>query len=74
MYNICSKAFETGLKKLLLRTISYDEVSGFLEGKKIHESIGSAQEALHFIKTKHLPVVVFKLDLSKYFHGYDGSY
>jgi hypothetical protein len=36
-----------------------------LEGRQIHEVIGSAQEGLHTIKTKNMHGMVVKLDLSK---------
>jgi hypothetical protein len=38
---------------------------GFLEGRKIHETIGVAQEGICSIKRKNLKGVVQKIDLSK---------
>ncbi len=42
-----------------------EERFGFLEGRKIHEAIGVAQEGLHSLKTKNLNGVVLKIGLSK---------
>ena len=50
------------MKKLFSKVISLEQF-WFLEGQKIHEAIGLAQETLQSIKTKQLPTVVIKLDL-----------
>eukprot|EP01018_Ginkgo_biloba_P003768 Gb_15009 [translate_table: standard] len=38
-----------------------------LEGRLIHEAIGTSQEGLHTIKNSHAPVIVIKLHLHKTF-------
>eukprot|EP01018_Ginkgo_biloba_P017248 Gb_27778 [translate_table: standard] len=40
---------------------------GFLEGRLIHEAIGTAQEGFHTIKNSHAPAAIIKLVLSKSF-------
>jgi hypothetical protein len=64
LYKIISKVISRRLKVILSKNISSEQF-GFLEGRKIHEAIGVAQEGLHNIKTKKLRGVVVKIDLSK---------
>jgi hypothetical protein len=52
------------IKPLLSKYIAPEQF-GFLEGKLIHEAIGSVQEDLHSIKVQSLSSFVLKLDLSK---------
>jgi hypothetical protein len=54
------------MKVILSKHISCEQF-GFLEGRKIHEATGVAQEGLHIIKLKKLKVVVVKIDLFKAF-------
>ena len=42
--------------------------------RQIHESIGTAQEALHSIKSKHLKSTILKIDLAKAFDWVNWSY
>jgi hypothetical protein len=62
LYKIISKDISRKLKFTLSKNIS-SEKFGFLEGRKIHEAIGVAQEGLHSIKSKKLKWVVVKIDL-----------
>jgi hypothetical protein len=64
VYKIISKIIAIRLKPILSRFISPEQF-GFLEGRQIHEAIGSAQEGLHTIKLSQSPIAVIKLDLSK---------
>jgi hypothetical protein len=64
LYKIISKVLVVRLKPLLSNFILAEQF-GFLEGRKIHESIGTTQEGLHSINLSNDPVVVVKLDLSK---------
>jgi hypothetical protein len=66
LYKIISKVISRRLKVILSKHISGEQF-GFLEGRKIHEAIGVAQEGLHNIKLKKLRATVIKLDLSKAF-------
>lgn len=64
IYKIISKIIAKRLKEVLSTHISREQFR-FLEGGKIHEAIGVAQEGLHSIKTKYLKGIVLKIDLSK---------
>lgn len=66
VYKIFSKVIIVRLKKVVSKVISAEQF-GFLEGRYIHEAIGSAQEVLHSIWQRQLPAVVMKQDLSKAF-------
>jgi hypothetical protein len=59
-----AKIIARRLKPILSSSISREQF-GFLEGRKIHEAIGVAQEGMHNMKTKKLKGVVMKIDLSK---------
>jgi hypothetical protein len=63
-FKIISKILAMRIKPLLSKYITPEQF-GFLEGRLIHEAIGSAQEALHSIKVQSLSSFVLKLDLSK---------
>jgi hypothetical protein len=64
IYKIVAKVIARRLKPILSYSISKEQF-GFLEGRKIHEAIGVAQEGLHSIKTRILKGAVVKIDLSK---------
>lgn len=66
LYNIIAKMISNSIKPILSTNISSQKFS-FLHKHQIHESIGTAQEALHFIKLKHLKGAILKIDLSKAF-------
>jgi hypothetical protein len=53
IYKDFAKIIARRVKRLLSNTIS-NEKFGFLEGRKIHEVVGVAQEGLHTIKVKKL--------------------
>lgn len=60
IYKIISKFIAKRLKVVLSEHISKEQF-GFLEGRKIHEAIGVAQEGMHSIKVKHLQGAVIKI-------------
>lgn len=66
LYKIISKIIANRIKPILSRHISPQKFA-FLENRQIHEAIGSAQEAIHSIWTKHLKCILLKIDLSKAF-------
>eukprot|EP00253_Pinus_taeda_P006660 PITA_06660 len=66
LYKIISKIIANRIKPILSRHIAPQQFS-FLEDRQIHEAIGSAQEAIHSIWTKHLKCILLKIDLSKAF-------
>eukprot|EP00253_Pinus_taeda_P004922 PITA_04922 len=63
---IISKIIANQLKPILSTHIAPQRFA-FLEDRQIHEAIGSAQEALHSIWTKHHKSTLLKIDLSKAF-------
>ena len=66
LYKIISKIIANRLRPILSKHIAPQQFS-FLEDRQIHEAIGSAQEALHSIWSKHLKSILLKIDLSKAF-------
>eukprot|EP00253_Pinus_taeda_P004659 PITA_04659 len=66
LYKIISKIIANRLEPILSTHISPHQFT-FLEDMQIHEAIGSTQEALHSIWTKHLKSTLLKIDLSKAF-------
>jgi hypothetical protein len=50
IYKVVSKIISRRIKSILSKLVSQEQFD-FLEGRKIHEAIGVAQEALHNIKT-----------------------
>jgi hypothetical protein len=64
IYKIISKVIARILKRVLSKQISSEQF-GFLEGRKIHEAVGIAQEGLHSIKVRNQRSMVIKVDLSK---------
>eukprot|EP00253_Pinus_taeda_P004149 PITA_04149 len=64
IYKIIAKVIATRIKPILSRHISMEQF-GFLNGRQIHEAIGTAQEVLHSVKQKNKMGVVLKIDLSK---------
>lgn len=66
LYKIISKIIANHLKPVLSCHISPEQFS-FFHNKKIHEAIGSTQEALHSMKTKRLKRAIVKIDLAKAF-------
>jgi len=66
IYKIIFKIIANRLRPILSRHIAPQQFS-FLESRQIHEAIGSTQEAILSIWTKHLKRVILKIDLSKAF-------
>ena len=55
---------ETRLKIFLSRNMSLEQF-GFLDGRKIHEAVGVAQETIHSLKRSQKKGAIVKIDLSK---------
>eukprot|EP00253_Pinus_taeda_P031439 PITA_31439 len=66
LYKIISKIIANRIRPILSKHIAPQQFA-FLENRQIHEAIGSAQEAIHSIWTKHLKSILLKIDLSKAF-------
>jgi len=66
LYKIISKIIANCIKPILSTHISQEKFS-FLHHRHIQDAIGTAQEALHFIKLKKLKRISLKIDLSKAF-------
>eukprot|EP00253_Pinus_taeda_P033720 PITA_33720 len=66
LYKIISKIIANRLRPIPSKHNAPQQFS-FLEDRQIHEAIGSAQEALHSIWSKHLKCILLKIDLSKAF-------
>jgi hypothetical protein len=64
LYKIIAKVLVVRIKPSLSKFISAKQF-GFLEGRHIHEAIGTTQEGLHSIKISKYYAIVIKLDLSK---------
>jgi hypothetical protein len=63
-YKLISKIIANRIKPILSRSMSEEQL-GFLKGRQIQDTIGTAQECLHSIKLKKLKAIVLKLDLKK---------
>jgi len=66
LYKIISKIIANRIRPILSQHIAPQQFA-FLENRQIHEVIGTAQEAIHTIWTKHLKSILLKIDLSKAF-------
>jgi hypothetical protein len=66
IYKIISKVIALRLKPILPFIIS-KEKSGYVEGRKIMDSVILVHEIIHSLKSTHTPGMLLKLDLSKYF-------
>lgn len=73
IYKIIAKIIAVRLKPILSSGISSEQF-GFLDGRKIHEAIGVAQETIHSIKQSNKKGVVLKIDLSKAYDQISWSY
>lgn len=73
LYKIISKIIANRLRPILSRNIAPQQFA-FHEDRQIHEAIGSTQEALHSIFSKHLKSIILKIDLSKAFDRVSGLY
>jgi mannosylglycoprotein endo-beta-mannosidase len=63
-YNIITKIIAKRIKPIMSRTLS-EEQFGFLKGRQIIDTIGTAQECLHSIREKKLQALILKIDLKK---------
>ena len=66
IYKIISKVIALRLKPILPFIISKEQ-SGYIEGRKIMDSIILVHEIIHSLKSTRTPSMLLKLDLSKYF-------
>jgi len=66
LYKIIAKIIANRIKLILSDNISSEQFS-FLHNRQVHETIVTAQEALHSIKLKNLKGAILKIDLSKAF-------
>jgi hypothetical protein len=73
VYKIITKIIVARIKSSLSVGISKEQF-GFLEGRKITDAIGVAQEALHSIKVKNIKALVLKLDLIKAYDRVDWGF
>jgi hypothetical protein len=64
VYKLISKIISNRIKPALSSLISKEQF-GFLDGRKIIDAIGVAQECIHSIKVKKMKALVLKLDLKK---------
>lgn len=67
LYKIISKIIANCLCPILSRHIAPQQFY-FLEHQQIHEAIGSVQEAIHSICTRHQKAIILKIDLEKAFN------
>ena len=63
-HKVVSKVIAHRVEGIMSEHIT-EEQFGFLEGRRIHESIGVAQEGLHSMKTKSIKGCILEIDLSK---------
>ena len=63
-YKTIAKLIANRIGPIMSRSL-YDEKLGFLKGRRILDTIGTAQECLHSIKEKKLKAMILKLDLKK---------
>eukprot|EP00253_Pinus_taeda_P014295 PITA_14295 len=66
LYKIIFKIIANHLHPILSCHIAPQQFD-FLEHRQIHEAIGSAQEAIHTIWTRHQKAITLKIDLAKAF-------
>lgn len=67
LYKIIAKIISNHLKPILSNHILHEQFA-FLHNRKIHEVVGTAQEALHSIKLKKLKGTLLNIELSKAFN------
>jgi hypothetical protein len=73
IYKIISKVIALGIKPILPFIIS-NEKSGYVEGRKIMDSVILVHEIIHSLKSTHTPGILLKLDLSKDFDKLSWKY
>jgi hypothetical protein len=66
IYKVISKVISRIIKATLSEKISPKQF-GFLEGRKIHEVVGVAQEVMHSLRFSKRRGEILKIDLSKSF-------
>jgi hypothetical protein len=66
IYKLISKVLANQIKPILSKNLSVEKF-GFLEGRLIHDAIGTTHECIHSIKQKNLKALLLKLDLQKDF-------
>jgi hypothetical protein len=73
IYKIITKVIATRLKPILPFVISKEQ-AGYVEGRKIMDSVILSHEVIHSLKTTKIPGMLIKLDLSKYFDRISWQY
>jgi hypothetical protein len=73
IYKIITKVISMRLKPILPFIISKEQV-GYVEGRKIMDSVILAHEVIHSLKTTRTPGMLIKLDLSKAFDRISWKY
>jgi hypothetical protein len=73
IYKVISKILANRIKLIISKCLSSEQL-GFLKGRRIHDTIGTAHETLHNIKKKNLKSLVLKLDLKKAYDSIDWIY
>jgi hypothetical protein len=73
IYKIITKVIATHLKPILPFVISKEKV-GYVEGRKIMDSVILTHEVIHSLKMTKIPGMLIKLDLSKYFDRISWQY
>ena len=64
VYIIISKIIVMMVKVLLFKNLSHEQVV-FVASTQIHEVVGATREVFDSIKTKRMPTIILKIDLSK---------
>jgi hypothetical protein len=64
IYKIIAKIIANHLKPFFSETISKEQY-GFLSGHQKYDVLSITREDLHSIKTRNIPFIVMKLDISK---------
>jgi hypothetical protein len=73
VYKIISKVLAIRIKPVLSKTLSAEQF-GFLEGRQIHDAIGTTHECIHSIKKGNKKALILKLDLQKAYDHVDWDF
>lgn len=73
IYKLIPKIIVERLKPFLANCITSEQF-GFLHHRLIHDVVGLAQEGIHTIKTKDIPVILLKLGLVKAYDKIDWTF
>lgn len=73
LYKLKAKITANRMKSILSLCV-FKEQFGYLFNKQILDAIGAAQNTLHSVKSKKIPMVVMKLDLAKAYDKVDWTF